>query len=55
MFPLVVRDRVVGIVELIDDEKRRDYTTEDIRLTESLVTQAAVAIENTRLTKTVME
>lgn len=49
MFPLVVRDRVVGIVELIDDAKRRDYTPEDIRLTESLVTQAAVAIENAQL------
>jgi PAS domain S-box-containing protein len=49
MLPLIVRDRVVGMVELVDDVQRRDYTPEDIRLTESLVTQAAVAIENAQL------
>ena len=49
MLPLVARDRVVGLVELVDDEKKHHYTTEDIRLAESLATQAAVAIENARL------
>jgi signal transduction histidine kinase/sensor domain CHASE-containing protein len=49
MLPLVVRDRVVGLVELIDDVKKHPYTSDDIRLAESLATQAAVAIENARL------
>lgn len=49
MLPLVVRDRVVGLVELIDDVKKHPYTSGDIRLAESLATQAAVAIENARL------
>ncbi|MDY7077969.1 MAG: CHASE4 domain-containing protein [Chloroflexota bacterium] len=51
MLPLIVRDRVVGLVELIDDVETRDYTPEEIRLAESLAAQAAVAIENARLYK----
>jgi len=49
MLPLLARDRVVGLVELIDDVKERDYTPEDIRLAESLAVHAAIAIENARL------
>jgi PAS domain S-box-containing protein len=49
MLPLVARDRVVGLVELIDDAQIRDYTSEEIRLAESLAAQAAAAIENARL------
>ena len=49
MLPLLARDRVVGLVELIDDVKERDYTPKDIRLAESLAVHAAIAIENARL------
>jgi len=49
MLPLIARDRVVGLVELIDDVGARAYTPEEIRLAESLAAQAAVAIENARL------
>jgi signal transduction histidine kinase len=49
MLPLVVRDRVVGLVELIDDVKKHPYTPDDIRLAESLTTQVAITIENARL------
>jgi PAS domain S-box-containing protein len=49
LLPLVARDRVLGLVELIDDEEARDYTIEDVRLATSLAAQAAIAIENARL------
>jgi len=49
MLPLVARDQVVGLVELIDDVRPRDYTLVEVRLAESLAAQAAVAIENARL------
>jgi len=49
MLPLVTRDRTLGLVELIDEVRRRDYAPEEIRLAESLAAQAAVAIENARL------
>ncbi len=49
MLPLVARDRVLGLVELLDDVSERDYTPEEIRLAESLAAHAAVAIENARL------
>ncbi|MGD8969447.1 MAG: PAS domain S-box protein, partial [Anaerolineae bacterium] len=51
MLPLVARDQVLGLVELYDDVEARIYTPEDIRLGESLTTQAAIAIENARLYK----
>jgi len=49
MLPLLARDRVVGLVELIDDVKEREYTPDEIRLAESLAVHAAIAIENARL------
>jgi len=49
MLPLVARDQVVGLVELIDEAEARDYTPEEIRLAESLAAHAAVAIENAQL------
>jgi PAS domain S-box-containing protein len=49
MLPLIARDRVVGLVELVNDVKPRDYVPDEVRLAESLVAHAAVAIENARL------
>ncbi len=49
ILPLVIRDRVMGLVELIDDVHPRAYTPDEVRLAESLAAQAAVAIENARL------
>ncbi|MBN1148267.1 MAG: PAS domain S-box protein [Anaerolineales bacterium] len=49
MLPLCVGDRVMGLVELIDEVKRRDFTAEEIRLASSLALQAAVAIDKARL------
>ena len=48
MLPLIARDRVLGLAELIDNEAR-SYTAEQIHLAQSLAAQAASAIENARL------
>jgi PAS domain S-box-containing protein len=49
MLPLIVRDRVLGLAELVDSDGRLNYTPEEVRLAESMAAQAAVAIENARL------
>ncbi|MGD9098922.1 MAG: response regulator [Anaerolineae bacterium] len=49
MLPLVARDQVMGLVELIDNLQARDFTPEQTRLAQSLAAQAAIAIENARL------
>ncbi len=49
MLPLITRDRVMGLAELIDTITPRDYTPEQIRLAQSLTTHAAIAIENAQL------
>jgi GAF domain-containing protein len=49
MLPLVARDQVFGLVELVDEVESRDYTTGQIRLAQSLAVQAAISIENARL------
>ncbi len=49
MLPLKTRDRVIGLAELFDDEERRNFSFEEMRLAESLASQAAIAIENARL------
>jgi PAS domain S-box-containing protein len=49
MLPLIARDRVLGLAELIDEREARNYTPEEIRLAQGLAAQAAIAIENARL------
>jgi GAF domain-containing protein len=49
MLPLVTRDQVFGLVELVDEVETRNYTTGQIRLAQSLAVQAAISIENARL------
>jgi signal transduction histidine kinase/DNA-binding response OmpR family regulator len=49
MLPLVARDQVMGLVELIDNLQARDFAPEQVRLAQSLAAQAAIAIENARL------
>jgi signal transduction histidine kinase len=47
--PLVVRDQVIGLVELDQEELERVFTPTEIRLCQALAEQAAIAIENARL------
>jgi len=49
MLPLTVRDQVLGLVELFDETGARDYTSEEIRLAQSLTSQAAIAIDHARM------
>jgi len=46
--PLIVRDTVIGLVELYDVSFRR-FTDADIQLGRSLANQVAIALENARL------
>lgn len=50
MLPMIYQDRVIGLVEIFDEHFERSFTEEEISLAQSLVNQAAVAIENERLT-----
>ena len=49
MLPLVNQDRVIGLVELMDTQKERDFSVRGIALGLSLATHAAAAIENADL------
>jgi signal transduction histidine kinase len=49
LLPLVARDRVTGFVELWESRSRRHFTEAEITLAQTLINQAAVAIDNARL------
>lgn len=49
MLPLVVAEQVIGLVELDEDEFERTFTPAEIRLCQTLVDHAAVAIKNAQL------
>ncbi len=49
ILPLIVRDEVIGIVELFNERIYQDLTEDDIKLASSLAAQAAIAIQNARL------
>ncbi|KPJ90599.1 MAG: hypothetical protein AMJ53_13240 [Gammaproteobacteria bacterium SG8_11] len=46
--PLITKDKVVGVIEALN-KREGDFTDEDEQLLSALGSQAAVAIENTRL------
>jgi GAF domain-containing protein len=45
--PMMVRDEVIGLVELFDRQPR-SFTTAEIELSQTLANQAAIALENAR-------
>jgi len=49
MVPLVVRDKAVGLLELMDVDEPRKFTASEIRLCQTLASQAAATLENARL------
>ncbi|MEJ2208300.1 MAG: GAF domain-containing protein [Anaerolineae bacterium] len=55
LVPIVVRDRAIGLLELSQAEKDREFSANEIRLCQTLANQAAAAIENARLYEGVKE
>lgn len=55
MLPLVSQDRTIGLVELIDTEKERLFSSRSIALGLSLASHAATAIENAGLYRRLQE
>jgi GAF domain-containing protein len=49
LLPLVARDRVTGFVELWDSRSQRRFTEAEVALAQTLINQAAVAVDNARL------
>ncbi len=53
--PLLYKDRISGIMEVINKKNNGIFSAEDQQILEALAAQAAVAIENARLFKEVRE
>jgi GAF domain-containing protein/anti-sigma regulatory factor (Ser/Thr protein kinase) len=49
MVPMVVRDKVVGLLELMEAGAERAFTPTEINLCQTLANQAAAALDNARL------
>jgi excisionase family DNA binding protein len=49
MVPLVVQGRSLGLLEVVDQKRSRQYTRQELRLAEAIAGQAAVAIQNAKL------
>jgi len=47
--PLMIKGRVIGVLEALNKQDRQPFTAEDVEALEAMATQAAVAIENARL------
>ncbi|MDD5259319.1 MAG: ATP-binding protein [bacterium] len=53
--PLIYKDKISGVMEVINKKDNGDFTAEDQHILEALAAQAAVAIENARLFQEVRE
>jgi GAF domain-containing protein len=47
--PLKVKDRVIGVVEVLNKREGRDFDDKDLEIALALTNQAAIAIDNARL------
>jgi signal transduction histidine kinase len=47
--PLKVRDRVIGVMEVVNKKSNEGFNQDDIQIATTLAAQAAIAIENARL------
>ncbi len=47
--PLRVKDRVIGVAEIINKRNGQGFSEQDVELAEALASQASVAIDNARL------
>jgi excisionase family DNA binding protein len=49
MVPLLVQGRSIGLLEVVDQKRSRQYSRQELRLAEAIAGQAAVAIQNAKL------
>jgi excisionase family DNA binding protein len=49
MVPLVVQGRSLGVLEVVDQKRSREYSRQELRLATAIAGQAAVAIQNAKL------
>ncbi len=49
MVPLVHQGQTIGILEVVDQKRARQYSRQELRLAEAIAGQAAVAIHNAKL------
>ncbi len=49
MLPMEIQNRVTGLIEVVDDETEREFTSDEIAFAQLLANQAAAALENARL------
>lgn len=49
VLPLQTRDRVIGLIELFDDRRKRDFSAEELQMALAICRFAAVAIDNAQL------
>jgi GAF domain-containing protein len=47
--PLKVKDRVIGVVEVLNKREGRDFDDKDLEIALALTNQAAIAVDNARL------
>ncbi|MBI4867652.1 MAG: diguanylate cyclase [Candidatus Wallbacteria bacterium] len=47
--PLRIQENVIGVINLINQKSNEDFSPDDLRLLQSLASQAAVTIDNNRL------
>lgn len=53
--PMRLRDRVVGVIQVLNKRSGDPFTEQDLRLLTTLAAQAAVAVENARLVRSLKE
>ena len=53
--PMRLRDRVVGVMQVLNKRSGEPFTEQDLRLLTTLAAQAAVAVENARLVRSLKE
>ncbi|MGV8122437.1 MAG: HD domain-containing phosphohydrolase [Candidatus Xenobiia bacterium LiM19] len=53
--PVTIKDKVIGVLNISDHVKGEDFTKEHVALLQMFATQAAIAIENSRLHRELKE
>ncbi len=51
MVPMITQNRVIGLIEIYEEEEARNYTPDEIQLAQSLACQGAITLENFQLYK----